>query len=149
MPGKITKRDPETGRILPGGKELSSEEARKLGKLSAEVRWSTTATVEGLLREEGYSDEDNPAPVYVKIMAEQAVKNHAAMRDWRRLHGGGDTTTNRVDAMEALGHYVTPAPGERCPWCGYWNLNGNYEANKLFGEIIARHRSGKYEISDE
>ena len=114
---RIVERGPD-GRIIKA--QLSSEEASALGKKSAEVRWSTTKTAEILLAEAGYG-EDNPPPEYAKIMANQAIKSHSAMRDWRQFIGVGEVGS--AETFETLGYYVPPKPGERCPRCGYWNLD--------------------------
>lgn len=97
----MTDREIERG---PDGKirkaKLSSEEASRMGKRSAEVRWFTTKTAEALLDEQGYNDKDNPAPSYVKLMAEQAVKTHQAMRDWRKFIGVIDDTDDQPAVID-------------------------------------------------
>ena len=104
----ITKRGPD-GRILPGGKELSTEEAREL----QELRYSKPLkdTAESILAEAGYSD-DNPAPASVKLMVDIAVSKKgnsvAAMREVLRM-------TGKIDKQGQPGK---PAPGTICSLCG-------------------------------
>ena len=96
---RIIERGPD-GRIIKA--KLTSEEASELGKKSAEVRWSTTKTAEILLSEAGYNEE-NPPPEYAKIMANQAIKSHSAMRDWRQFIGVGEVGSRLcVDQIQVM-----------------------------------------------
>jgi hypothetical protein len=80
----ITKRDPETGRIV--GKKLSSEEAAKL----ARRRWEKPRqdTLESLLIEAGYQSVEE-APTIVRLMARQVAEGGArsvqAAREFLRM----------------------------------------------------------------
>lgn len=103
----ITKRGPD-GRILPGGKELSSEEAREIQKAGAAKPRKDTA--ESILTEAGYS-EDNPAPTSVKLLVDIAVSKRGnsvpAMREVLRMTGKTDKA----------GQPGKPGPGSVCPLC--------------------------------
>lgn len=117
---RIVERD-ELGRIKKA--KLTPEQASEMGKASAEARFKTEATSEGLLKEAGYNDDDNPAPVYASVMAQQAIKSNQAMRDWRKFTGTHDADTGN-------------APEENnCPYYEHCLLFKSYEGTITPREI--------------
>ncbi len=100
----ITKRDSK-GRILPGGKVLSSEEAKDLVK--QKVRAGTSR--DQLLKEAGYDDPEE-APESKRLMAQEAAKGHIpAIKGF-------------LGKEEAKDVSVVVQPGERCPTCHQYVL---------------------------
>jgi len=79
--GRIIGRDQE-GKIRKSS--LPPAVAREMGAIGKERRFSNAQTVQALLFEAGY-DDDNPPPNHLKVLAELACSNHNALRDFRRL----------------------------------------------------------------
>ncbi len=102
------------GRILPGGKVLSSEKASEMGKQSHGKRGSETANK--ILAEAGY-DDDNPASEQLKVLVDYGVSGKsgavAALRDVRRI-----TSTEEAAVSTA----VAVKPGSKCPVCHQYVL---------------------------
>ncbi len=102
----ITKRD-EMGRILPGGKVLSSEEASALRNSGGKVKAGTSR--DKLLKEAGYDNPDE-APESKRLMAQQAAK------------GQVPAIKGFMGKEEAKDVSVVIQPGERCPTCQQYVL---------------------------
>jgi hypothetical protein len=132
---RITKRD-EFGRILPGGKELSSDRARELVK----KRWEKPIqqSLSTLLLEAGYSDPEE-APEHIKVLAEIAVSQRsgsvAALRDFRKLARLDREITRDYQPSVILN------PGDICPTCNHPVLDIiEPETAKILLEILDRAR---------
>ena len=105
----IIKRD-SLGRILPGGKVLSSEDATNQGKMRKGKKEKLTSASQ-LLQDAGYPDPED-APERKKLMAQEAAKgNVPAIRSF--------ATKDELKAEVQVGY---PAPGERCPTCQQYVL---------------------------
>ena len=102
----ITKRD-EMGRILPGGKVLSSEEAKALGNRGGKVKAGTSR--DQLLKEAGYDNPDD-APESKRLLAKKAAEGYVpAIKGF-------------LSKEEAKDVSVVVQPGERCPTCQQYVL---------------------------
>lgn len=111
MTGKITKRDPETGRIL--AKELSSEEAKAMqAKQHVKTKAAKKNDVEILLNEAGYPDLDT-APKALQILcreiAEGGARTISAIVEYRRSTAPPDSSEQTLAGK--------PRPGSICPTC--------------------------------
>lgn len=110
----ITQRD-ENGRIVPGGKQLSSEEARELRSHVKDNHQKAQAAEAAILAEMGYSD-DNPAPAIIQELAGLATSRRA-------------NSTSAISQLLKIAHtngagadgisLIPPSkPGDICPLCG-------------------------------
>ncbi len=103
----ITARDSK-GRILPGGKVLSSEEAKDLVKQKGKVRAGTSR--DQLLKEAGYDNPDE-APESKRLLAQQAAKGYVpAIKGFLGKEDAKDVSVAVVQ------------PGDRCPTCHQYVL---------------------------
>lgn len=116
------------GRILPGGKVLSSEQASEMGKQSHAKRGSETA--DKILAEAGF-DDDNPAPEHLQVLVDYGVSGKsgavAALRDVRRL-----TSTEEA----AAGPAVAVKPGHKCPVCNQYVLADMEMTDETLDSVI-------------
>ncbi len=105
----ITNRDSK-GRILPGGKVLSSEEAKEIGSLQKGKK-EKQSSADQLLQDAGY---DNPeaAPMRKRLMAKEAAGGSVpAIKSF--------ATKGEIEAETPAGY---PLPGEKCPTCRQYVL---------------------------
>ena len=120
---KITKRN-EKGQIMPGGNELSSEEAAVMGRLSRKDK--DQDSFEQLLADCGYPDPD-AAPedrrVLAKIAAGGKSQSVMAIRELLKL-------TNRyVGEERGAGDQLAQLRiGHPCSYCGELYTGGNLSA---------------------
>lgn len=105
----ITKRD-EEGKVVKGGKELSSEEAAAM----ASKRWDNTKAAEAegvhaLLRDLGW-DDDAPetANLLAEVAASKGSRSIQALRELIKISGRYRDQDNTAKFIE----------GEPCPTCG-------------------------------
>lgn len=140
MSGKITKRGPD-GRILPGGRELSSEEARamqaKKHALSVDAKKSDYET---LLAEAGYDNPDD-APkvlqVVAKDIANQGNRTMQAVVQYRQL-----TDLKKAGSLDKP-ETGKPAPGTICPKCNelvMTDFRPDASQRDAASEYLDRHR---------
>ena len=103
---KITRRDPKTGRILPGGKILSGEEATSM----VQKRWDKPLKedTEDLILEAGYQNTKD-CPTDFRLLCERAAGGdvRSIIEYGRRVGRYSDDNTE----------YSRPSPGEICPTC--------------------------------
>ena len=105
----ITKRDAK-GRILPGGKVLSSEDAKDLRS----KRDDHKVIRDQILKEAGYDNPDD-APAGERNMADIAARgNYSAAK-----HYASSKPVKDQDATTPEGY---PQPGEKCPTCHQYVL---------------------------
>lgn len=122
----ITDRDPKTGQILPGGKVLPTEEAKRIGKMQKGKK-EKLASADELLKDAGYDDPED-APERRKLMAQEAAKGVIpAIKSF---------ATKDEQAAETRAGY--PAPGETCQTCNQYVIADLQISDDELDDIIGR-----------
>ena len=120
----ITKRDPKTGQILPGGKKLSSEQAAEMGS-AVKGKKEKLISVDQLLKDDGYPDPEK-APERRRLMAAEAAKgNTTAIKSF--------STKEEQEASSPTG---SVQPGHICPTCRQYVLTDLVLTDDQIGNIL-------------
>ena len=118
--GREIIRD-ESGKIVTT--KLPKSVASRMGKVSGEKRVLVENDVDSLLRELGLDEES----VSARLLAEQFARGGSnavgAARELFKMSRGAEYSPTA--SVEAIGHYIPPRKGERCPRCGIYNLSGD------------------------
>lgn len=117
----ITERHPD-GRAKSS--TLTSQKASEMGKRSHQVLKDNSH--ERLILEAGYSEDDNPCPEHMRILAKQAITSTPAMNSWIKL-------TNKTVGPQDM---IVVNPGDKCPICHQWVLSGLQMNEEDVGAIL-------------
>ncbi len=117
----ITKRD-KLGRILPGGKVLSSEQASAQGKLGGLAKAKNSR--DQLLIEAGYDNPDE-APAAKRLLAMEAAKgNVTSIKSFLSKNEAKDVSV------------VVVQPGDRCPTCQQYVIADMQMSEETMDSVI-------------
>jgi len=127
--------DSQTGKII--STVLPKKLASQMAKRKAEKQADVTNDVDALLDELGLES------MSARLLAEQFVSGGAgavgAARELFKMSKPvGDAVT-----FESAGHYYKIPPGDRCPRCGTWNIDGMYTNDELKTIIDDLHLLGE------